>query len=381
MTGPAAPRVPLIERHYLALAVAVLALAAFNVTFRLGREVVTEWDESLYALSAWEMVKSGYWVATTYGGALDYYNTKPPLNVWLIAFWFKTFGVSLVALRITSALSAWLTVLLLQGWLRRSFGAMVAIVGSLVLATCFGFLYAHAGRSGNPDALFALLVLLTVMTASATQEHPWRQVWLGPLLAAVFLLKGMAVLMPLSIVAAIDVWQVARKQRHRSWVPLLSALCLFALPVATWMWARWQVDQWRFIRLLFEYDFVLGTFTSLEGHSGTPLFYLNVLQRDQLAWLVVAGVALIACPIGWRQLRDRLPFWGSGSGRGMLLGTWALATFLIPTLMRTKLPWYLNCFYPAFAAGVDWLVSRALSSPGHGGSTRWRRAAVGAAVA
>src|SRR5712671_1771091 len=98
-------------RHFTTLAVLVLALAAFNLTFRLGREVVTEWDESLYAISASEMVTSGHWIGVTYFGELDYYNSKPPLNVWLIALAFKAFGTNLWSLRLASAGCAWLTVL------------------------------------------------------------------------------------------------------------------------------------------------------------------------------------------------------------------------------------------------------------------------------
>ena len=51
-----------------ALAAAVLALSAFNLTFRLGSEGLTEWDESLYATSALEMVRNQNWVATTFDG-------------------------------------------------------------------------------------------------------------------------------------------------------------------------------------------------------------------------------------------------------------------------------------------------------------------------
>src|SRR5690349_8306065 len=77
------------ERHYVLLAICVLALAAFNLGFRLNREVVTTWDESLYVTSAAEMIKDGNWLVTTFHGDVDYYNTKPPLNVWMIAAAFK----------------------------------------------------------------------------------------------------------------------------------------------------------------------------------------------------------------------------------------------------------------------------------------------------
>ena len=63
------------------LAGAVLALAAFNLAFRIGNELVQVWDESLFAITAGEMVDSGDWIGTTFLGALDYYNSKPPLQM------------------------------------------------------------------------------------------------------------------------------------------------------------------------------------------------------------------------------------------------------------------------------------------------------------
>src|SRR6188768_1424448 len=91
---PAAGITDFCERHYRTLAVLTLMLAILNLGFRLDREVVTTWDESLYATSAAEMVKSGNWLVTTFHGEVDYYNTKPPLNVWLIAASFKAFGIN-----------------------------------------------------------------------------------------------------------------------------------------------------------------------------------------------------------------------------------------------------------------------------------------------
>src|SRR4051794_18364572 len=90
VSGRAVSRVEAFcERHYVRLAVLGLLLTAFNLGFRLDSEVVTTWDESLYATTAAEMVKNGHPIATTFYGALDYYNAKPPLNVWLIAASFK----------------------------------------------------------------------------------------------------------------------------------------------------------------------------------------------------------------------------------------------------------------------------------------------------
>ena len=81
-----------LTRRYTWFSVAILALACFNVTFRLDRESVGEWDESLFATTAWEMTQSGELVRTTFDGTPDYYNTKPPLNVWILAATFSLLG-------------------------------------------------------------------------------------------------------------------------------------------------------------------------------------------------------------------------------------------------------------------------------------------------
>jgi 4-amino-4-deoxy-L-arabinose transferase-like glycosyltransferase len=363
-------------RRQAALTAAVLCLAAFNVTFRIGSESLTEWDGSLYTVSALEMVESGDWVGTTFHGALDYSNSKPPLNVWLIALSFKVFGVSLVSARVASVLSAWLTVLVLFLWGRRHFGQNVALLAALVLATTFGFLHIHSGRTANPDAPLTLLLLLIVVTLDAARNRPWRRVWLGPLLAGVFFFKGMAVLMPLLLVAIMEI--KGRWGRRDRWEPLAVASLLCAAPIAAWAVARWQVDQWRFFERLFFQDFVALTTTALDRQGGTPLFYLNILQKLQYEWLLAAAVAAILCrPPSWRPVLNAVRFWREKDDFKALIGAWVAITLIVPALMQTKMPWYLNPFYPAFALGVGWVLNYGFA---HAGSFSRRRCRVLAAT-
>ena len=348
-----------------------MALAAFNLVWRLNVEVVSEWDESLYGMSAWEMLRSGRWIATTFLGDVDYYNVKPPLNVWLLAASFKVFGVNLVSLRLVSVLAACCTVVVLQVWVRRiARQPAVALLAGVVLSASFAFVYVHAGRSGNTDSLFTLLILLTVVTLWAAQERPWSIACLGPLAAGVFLLKGMAVLMPLAIILAVETWRRAHGRR-RDGRAVACAVLLFALPAGAWMLARWQLDRSQFLGRLFFYDFVGGTLTALEGHEGGLLYYANVLQKYHYDWLVAGAVALFLFPIPWSELRARLKFWRDDDETRILLWAWATVTFLVPTLMRTKNSWYLQPFYPACALGIAWLLARGLVDPPetHG----WRR--------
>jgi 4-amino-4-deoxy-L-arabinose transferase-like glycosyltransferase len=360
--GFESPFVRFCQRHYPLAAAIILAIAAFNLFFRLDREIVTEWDESLYAISAAETATHGNWIGTTFRGELDYYNTKPPLNVWLIAASFKAFGVGFLSLRLPSAIAAWLTILVLLLWARRSFGEPVALAAALVLSTTFGFIYVHSGRSGNTDALFTLAMLLVVVTLWVSSARPWRLAWLGPLMAGIFLLRGMAVLMPLVLIAACELLGGQRLRQRLA--PLAVAAATFAIPVGAWVLARWQLDSTAFLERMVRYDLVARSARALEGHTGSPLYYLNVLQKDQYDWLLAAVVALVLVPPSRQRVRELFRSTSSTRYFAVVGAAWFGVTLLIPTVMRTKVAWYLNPFFPIFALLVAAAVVHALSHTG-----------------
>jgi 4-amino-4-deoxy-L-arabinose transferase-like glycosyltransferase len=336
------------------LAGAALGLAAFNLAFRVGNEMVQVWDESLYAITASEAVASGHWIGTTFLGALDYYNSKPPLNIWLIGLSFKAFGEGLVSLRLPALLSAWSTVALLWWWTRRAFGDAQALVAAVVLATTYGFLYVHSGRTANTDATFTLFVLLTVVTLWSAGQRPWRRVWLGPVLAAAFLVKGLAVMMPLMIVAGVELG--TRRARGERWRPLLGAAGLFALVVGPWALARWQVDGPLFFERIIFQDFVAHATTVVEEHNEPWFYYFDILQKHHYDWLAAAVVALLCLPDLGARVRSLVAAARAQRDLSVLLLAWAAATLGFPTVAVTKLAWYLNSFYPLFALGVAALL-------------------------
>ncbi len=334
------------------LGLAVLLLAALNLAFRIGHETVQLWDEALYGLSALDMLSSGDWVRTTLLGVTDYYNAKPPLNVWLIALSFKAFGVSLTSLRLPSIVAAWSTIALLLWWLRRTVDAATGTLAALVLATCYGFLYVHSGREANTDAIFALLLLLTAITLWFAVSHPWRRAWVGPILAAVFLLRGMAIVMPLLIIVVAEV--TTPRSRRERWMPLAAAASTFVLLIAPWAVARWQVDRWTFFGQLFLQDFVARATAPLDDHQGNVLYYFHQLQKNHYDWLVPALVASLCT--SWRSMRARAAAdWPKPLV--VLLTSWGVLALLLPTLAATKVAWYLNPFLPVFASGVAWLIA------------------------
>ena len=236
-------------------------------------------------------------------------------------------------------------------------------LASLVLATGFAFIHEHAGRSGNADAPFTLLVTEVVALAWLSQRHPWAVAWLGPTLGAIFLLKGPAVLLPLLCLVGFKVLC-----RHRvRWAagPVCVAVVAFGLSVGGWAYARYALDGRQFFAAMLENDLWGVTATHLEGHVQGPLFYLNVLQRYHYEWLVPIAIAAVVCRRAWpivgrhilASIRDREPV-------TVLMICWFVATFVLPSVMQTRITWYLNSFYPLGATLCGLLFEHAGRSVG-----------------
>lgn len=324
-----------------------------NTFGRLGSEFLTEWDEALYATSATEMIDRGDWVDVTFWGARDYYNSKPPLNVWLIAGSFAVFGQTIFALRLPSAAAALLTVVVIIFWGRRHLGARTALVAGAILATSYGFLYVHSGRTANTDALFTLFITLIVMALVESKAVANRIVWCGPLLAAIFLLRGMALLMPAVIILAVALIRRDVVTRARYYAAMIA---LAVIPIVFWAAARWQVDGPLFFAALIRNDLIGVTTEVLDNHAGGWFFYLRVLLKYQYDW-VAAGLMSFALLRRYQPLSPHL--------RSVLL-PWGLVAIAIPTAMATKTTWYLNPFYPFAAIVLAVVIAPACEWPSTG---------------
>ncbi|MBL8135415.1 MAG: glycosyltransferase family 39 protein [Acidobacteria bacterium] len=349
-----------------ALTALAFVLATLHLFARLDREMVDVWDESIYATSALEMRASRVWAVTTFHGAPDYFNSKPPLNVWLIVGAFNLFGVGLVPLRLPSAIAAWFTILVVFRWTRQVRGPAAAALAALVLATTYPFLYVHAGRTANTDAPLTLVVTLVFVTLWRARKDGRTALWIGPLGAAALMLKGPGAL---GFVAPMLMADVAARWRsgpidRPGLRRVLTGGVLGALPIAAWAIARWRVDGWTFLGRLVAHDIVSRASTGIEGHAEPPHYYLLVLLRHHYDWLTVTVVALAVMPVVARRAWAWLARDGDRHAR-LLVAGWLAGAVLVPTLVSTRLAWYLTPFYPgaavltALAVHEAWRASRA----------------------
>ena len=142
---------------------ALILLTAALLTFflGLGRGAIGDSDEAFYAEAAREMVESGDWLTPHYNYELRF--QKPVLYYWLAASASLAGGPTEAAARLPSALAGLGLVVVTFFTARRWFGADVAWVAGLIVATNFG--YYSMARMALPDLPLALLIAVATWAA------------------------------------------------------------------------------------------------------------------------------------------------------------------------------------------------------------------------
>lgn len=292
-------------------------------------------DEGAFSEATREMLASGDFGHTTLNGAPRF--DKPILVYWLQAASAAVFSLSEWALRLPSALCAWLSALALAAFVAPRLGRDKAMLAGLILVTAIGP-WALA-RAATADALLNLCLMLCALDLWRHLESgaraPLRRcaLWIGLGL----LTKGpVALLIP---AATLALWAASR----RDWRVLGRALSdpwawLIVLAVAL----PWYAYALQRHGMAFVEGFILkhnvGRFSGpMEGHGGSLLYYVVTTPLMWLPW----------SPLWLLVLRRLRPLWRDGHARYLLI--WAGFVLAFFSLSGTKLPHYGLYAGPALA--------------------------------
>lgn len=130
--------------------------------WHLDSLVIRLWDESRLASNAYEMYDSGDYLVTHYEGTPDMWNTKPPLLIWIQVLFMKTIGVNELAIRLPSAIAAFLTIITLLNFsLKYLKSFWFGFISIAILVTSQGYVTLHSTRTGDYDSLLTLFTTLS----------------------------------------------------------------------------------------------------------------------------------------------------------------------------------------------------------------------------
>lgn len=175
----------------------------FPFFHKLDQHPIKIWDESRYAVNAFEMQNNSNPLIVTYKGKPDYWNSKPPLGVWLIHLSCEIFGYNELGVRIPSALAGVSILLLLIFYSRKLLGNYLpGIFMALTLASTQGIIRYHGTRTGDMDGMLTFFIVLYALSyfafllSDVNNKRFFATIFgIGVLFA--FLTKGVAGLVPL----------------------------------------------------------------------------------------------------------------------------------------------------------------------------------------
>ena len=180
------------ENQKILINFAVLFVLIYLIIFlKLGNFHMRWWDESMFAVNAYEMNENEKYFSLYYNGHPDLHNSKPPLIIWLQVMFVKVMGYNELAIRLPSAIASCLSIIFVFLFLKKRFNYVFAWSGALILLTSSGFIGFHGTRAGDSDALLTLLLLMANLNFinSILQQDKMKILYVFIFLTLAFLTK------------------------------------------------------------------------------------------------------------------------------------------------------------------------------------------------
>lgn len=336
----------LFEKWYIIFFILLLLLTSYNLFYNLGRIPIFSWDEARHGVNAYEMIKRNNYIVSTYGYEKDYWNLKPPLSYWAIVLGYKIAGFNPLGLRIMSAFSAFLTVVIVSLITLHKHGKLASLISTIVLATTIPFVLEHCARTGDADAIFVLFFTIAMSAMLMANENiKWIYIT-GLGFSFAFLAKSWHAV---NIILIIGIYLIFSKLLLRlkfSQVIIFILTC--SIPVFIWALLRYQQDGITFFSTMINYDLLARTSKALEGHIGGISFYIEKLQASYFYWLLILVGAILSSSLIIKPDKSNNE-WITCM---LAILLWISVPFILYTKAKTKIPWYITPIYPAMAITI-----------------------------
>ncbi|MBN3886484.1 MAG: glycosyltransferase family 39 protein [Nostoc sp. JL34] len=321
---------------YFSLLLWILPLLLFTS----GHNSLIAHDEGLYASRARLMFDSGNWISPW-----EKAHHKTPGPYWLIASFYKLFGVSDTSARIPSMIAGIFSLWLVYEIGKIMLGKKIAWLAAAILSV--QFIWLQYCRLSTPDVPMILLVLLAIWSLIKTELHPkYRYFWsfiAGLSLGLGFLVRSFMIFLPIVALLPYLIWE-HRRHRHLTNPILYLGFFVGLIPTCIWLWLSWLHYGNQSFEELFKFVVQLG---SDDNSNNGPLFFVWNIPLKGFPWAFFGLLGLF--------LTLRRPI----SRYHLILVGFPLVLFVEISLFRTRLPHYALCLYPFIAffasVGLNWL--------------------------
>lgn len=331
----------LIKRQNLLLVLIVL-FPIFIVN--LGGSSLWDLDEGVYAEMAREMVLRDDYINTFFNFAPRF--DKPPLVLWLTAFFYKIFGVSEFSTRFGVMLFGMGTLILVYIMGKEFFNKKTGLIATLVLGTSFQFVIQSRMIYMDVPLTFFIMLSLYLFWLGFNRDRKYYLL-MGVSLALGTLVKGPVALgLPgLIVLFYLGILPFLREFKH---IWTWGGAIIYFIIALPWHLLIWNNYGSRFLNDYFGYHMLTRFSKAIETHSGPWYYYIGVIILGLLPWsaFIPWGVGLVRK--NWQEKRQEF----------RLLLIWFAVIFIFFSIASTKLPGYILPTYPILALLVGYWWDR-----------------------
>lgn len=305
-----------------------------------GHNSLMAHDEGLYASRARLMFDSGNWI-----DPWERAHHKTPGPYWLIASFYKLFGISDTSARLPSMIAGIFSLWLVYEIGKILLGKKLAWLAAAILSV--EFLWLQYCRLSTPDVPMIFLVLLAILCLIKTELHPkYRYFWsfiAGLSLGLGFLVRSFMIFLPIIALFPYLIWE-HRRHRHLTNPILYLGFFVGLIPTCVWLWLNWLHYGNQSFEELF--NFVVRQGSEDHYHNG-PLFYIWNIPLIAFPWAFFGILGLVS------TLRRPIPRYQ------LILVGFPLVLFCELSIFSSRFPHYSLCLYPFIAllasVGLNWL--------------------------
>ena len=322
---------------YWGLFLFILCVTAFMCFYHLDVKYVDPYDEARHGVNAYEMLREGRLVESTYGYETDYYNLKPPLSMWCIMLSFLLLGKNVLALRAYSAVCYLILTICVGLFVKRNFGATESLFAMCFLAVNTAPFEAHMIRAGDADSLYVLLFTLAMLCMLEIPQKQNRLYLCGLFFALAFLAKSfhaglIVVIGGLYLLFSGEL----KKIRCKTMLRFLAVTCV---PILVWAVMRMRVDGLLFLKQMVQVD-VLGRTGGALNNNRQPFgWYTQYFLGTMSGKLMIYLWAFVICVMGAVSYSHLFTRQNYRRILGYLL--WIFVPYLAFSVVTNKLIWYM----------------------------------------
>lgn len=200
----------------------------FICFYNLGKAPLENWDEAWFAEATKHILRTHEFIALQWNHA--YFIDKPPLYMWMSALFSSVLGLSELSVRLTSAISGAVIILVVLLYSYKQYGLVPSFLAFSSIALNNIFIWRT--RTGNIDVFLSLLILASYFLLISKNKYKYPL--LGIMFALIYLTKASVVFYPLSIFLLHEIF-FERNNLRKNLAEYIKLFLLFLSSSGIWL--------------------------------------------------------------------------------------------------------------------------------------------------